>query len=87
MREVEVDKPVVDVVKVDPPRISVSIGFKMNMGNYESANVNMGITASAFPNEKTAEAVDRVYALAEEKLLEKFGALKAELEEGGLGKD
>jgi len=84
VREVEVDKP---EVKIEPPRISVSIGFKMNMGNYESANVNMGITASGLPGEKTADAVDRVYALAEEKLLEKFTQLKSELEDGGLGKD
>lgn len=76
-----------DAVTVEPPRVSVSLGFKMNMGNYESANVNVSVSATAHPNEKAGEAVDRVFELVERKLVEKFDELKSDLSGAGLGED
>jgi len=75
------------VERVDPPRINVNLSYKMNLGNYESASVGIGITASAMNGEKTSDAVDRVYALTEAKLMEKFAEMKKESEEMGLGKE
>ena len=88
MIEVKPESVVTDVdTKIDPPRVSVSVGYKMNMGNYESANVNISVSASAMPNEKAGAAVDRVFGLVEQKLVDKFNEMQAELSNAGLGKE
>lgn len=74
-------------IKVDPPRVTVSLGYKANLGNYENTNLSISVSASAVPGEKAGEAVDRVYALVEQKLLDRFNDLKKEMEEAGLGKE
>jgi hypothetical protein len=74
-----------EVDKVDPVKVSVNIGFKRNMGNYESMNINVGLTASAMSGESAQEAFDRVYTFAEERLMEKFQETEEALKEAGLG--
>jgi len=71
--------------KVEPPRVSVRIGYKMNLGNFENTTVEMELEASAMPGEKAADLIDRVYALTENKLVDKFEQTKKELAEAGLG--
>lgn len=39
--------------------------------NYEPIRIEIGVTAATLPNEKVADAIDRVYALVEKKLLER----------------
>jgi len=87
MIEVEVEGTKTTEVKIDPPRVTVSVGYKMNMGNYESANVNISVSATATPGEKAGAAVDRVSGLVEQKLVEKFTDMQAELSQAGLGKE
>lgn len=72
---------------VEPTRVSVNVGYKMNLGNYENASVNVGVSASAMPGEKASDAVDRVFTLVENKLMEKLEEMKSDAEEAGLGKD
>jgi hypothetical protein len=55
------------------------------MGNYESMNINVGLTASAMSGESAQEAFDRVYTFAEERLMEKFQETEEALKEAGLG--
>lgn len=76
-----------DAPQVEPTRVSVSVGYKMNMGNYESANVNISVSTSAHPGEKAGDQVDRVFGLVEAKLVEKFEEMKSELSGAGLGQD
>jgi hypothetical protein len=76
-----------DTTQVEPTRVSVNVGYKMNLGNYENASVNVGISASALPGEKASDAVDRVFALAEGKLMDKLDEMKKDAEEAGLGQD
>jgi hypothetical protein len=71
----------------EPTRVNVGVGYKMNMGNYESANVNISVSASAKPGESASECVDRVFSLVEAKLVQKFDEMQAELSEAGLGAD
>lgn len=71
--------------KVEPPRVSVRVGYKMNLGNYESGTVEIELEASANPGEKASDLIDRVYGLAELKLIDKFNEMKAELQGAGAG--
>lgn len=71
--------------KVEPPRVSVRLGYKMNLGNFENATVEIELEASALQGEKAGDLVDRVYSLTEQKVIEKFNEMKTELQEAGLG--
>lgn len=71
--------------KVEPPRVSVRLGYKMNLGNYESGTVEIELEASATQGEKASELVDRVFSLTEQKVIEKFNEMKAELQGAGAG--
>jgi hypothetical protein len=61
-------------------KVSVSLGYTMNLGNFESLRVDVGIVDYTREDEKTSEAIDRVYTLVGEKLKEKVQELKAELD-------
>lgn len=71
--------------KVVPARVTVSMGFTRNMGNFESMRIDIGVEASANQGERVVEAFDRVYAFVEKKLVEKFSETEAELSQRGLG--
>ena len=73
--------------KVEPPRVSIRLGYKMNLGNFENATVEIELEASAAQGEKAADLIDRVYDLTELKLIDKFNAMKAELQGAGLGEN
>lgn len=75
----------IEVDKVEPTRVTVSMGFKRNMGNYESLNINIGLTASALNGESSAEALDRVYDFVEKALEQKFVETEEGLKKAGLG--
>jgi hypothetical protein len=55
----------------EPTRVSVSLGYKVNMGNYESLDLHFSVSDSARAGETAATAFDRVYAFVEKKLGEK----------------
>jgi hypothetical protein len=75
----------IEVDQVTPPRVSVTMGFTRNMGNFESLRIDVGVEASANKGEKVAEAFDRVYSFVETKLVEKFQETENELKGRGLG--
>lgn len=74
-----------DAPQVEPTRVGVSVGYKMNLGNFENADVHISVSTSARPGETAGDQVDRVFSLVEAKLVEKFNEMKAELTEAGLG--
>lgn len=70
---------------VEPVRVSVGAGFKRNVGNYESMNINVSVSASARHGEDVDTLFERVYKYVDAKLLEKFDETESALREAGLG--
>lgn len=52
-------------------KIEVLVRTKINLGNYESADIEIKVTEDTFPNEKTSDGIDRVYDLVASKVAEK----------------
>lgn len=65
-----------EVTQTDPTRVSVSLGYKMNIGNYESLDFHFSVSDSARPGETAGQAFERVYAFVEQKLLDKVNAAR-----------
>ena len=75
---IELDKP-------EPTRVTVTMGFTRNMGNFESLRIDVGVSSSARDGETADATFDRVYKFTEEKLEEKFNETEQALKEAGLG--
>lgn len=60
--------------------VSVTLGYTLNLGNFQSLRVDIGVTDFVRSGETTGTAVDRVYSFVEEKVLEKVQEAKLELE-------
>lgn len=58
-------------LKTEPTRIDIRLGYKVNMGNYESLDISFSVADSARPGESVGQAFDRVYAFVEKRLGEK----------------
>lgn len=56
----------------NPTRVSVGLGYKVNMGNYESLDLHFSVSDDSRPGERVQEAIDRVYAVVEKNLLTKI---------------
>lgn len=61
-------------------RVSVSLGYTLNLGNFQSLRLDLGVVDSKRDGETTNEAMDRVYAFVEAKLADKIQEAKTELE-------
>jgi hypothetical protein len=59
-------------------KIKINVGYKVNMGNYETLNLDFGIEDDQRPNETAAEAFDRVYAFVEKRLSAKVAEARGE---------
>lgn len=60
--------------------VSVTLGYTLNMGNFQSLRVDIGVTDFVRSGENTDTAVERVYNFVESKVLEKVEEAKRELE-------
>jgi hypothetical protein len=61
-----------------PAQVSVDIGFKSTR-NFQSVNVNIGITDFVRSEENTDQAVERVYKYVEHKVMQKLEQAKRDL--------
>jgi hypothetical protein len=61
-------------------KVTVSLGYTLNLGNFQSLRIDLGIEDSKRDGENTAEAFERVYNFVESKLSEKVNEASAELE-------
>ena len=61
-------------------KVSVTLGYTLNLGNFQSLRLDLGVVDSRREGETTNEAMDRVYAFVEAKLTDKINEAKAELE-------
>jgi hypothetical protein len=69
------------VVTNEPTKINVTLGYTLNLGNFQSLRLDLGIVDSKRDGETTAEAFERVYKFVEDKLTEKIQEAKSEISE------
>jgi hypothetical protein len=55
----------------DNTKVNVSLGYTLNLGNFQSLRIDLGVIDSKRDGETTSEAFERVYAFVEAKLSEK----------------
>jgi hypothetical protein len=65
----------------DSTKVSVTLGYTLNLGNFQSLRLDLGVVDSKREGENTDEAFERVYKFVEDKLTEKISEAKTELSE------
>lgn len=65
----------------DNTTVSVSLGYTLNIGNFQSLRVDLGCTDFVRGDESTDEAMNRVYDFVESKVVEKIESAKREMNE------
>jgi hypothetical protein len=61
-------------------KIKVMLGYTLNLGNFQSLRIDVGVDDSRREGENISEAFERVYAFVEDKLATKVRESKEELE-------
>ena len=69
------------VMENDSTKINVTLGYTLNLGNFQSLRLDLGIVDSKRDGENTNEAFERVYKFVEDKLTEKIQEAKSEISE------
>ena len=62
-------------------KVSVTLGYTLNLGNFQSLRVDLGVVDHVREGENTNEAMDRVYDFIEAKVVEKVQEAKSQLAE------
>ena len=62
-------------------RVKVALGYTLNLGNFQSLRIDLGIDENRREGESASEAFDRVYGFVEQRLIEKINEAKAEVGE------
>jgi hypothetical protein len=62
-------------------KVSVTLGYTLNLGNFQSLRLDLGIVDSRKNGENINQAFERVYQFVEDKLTEKINEAKAEINE------
>jgi hypothetical protein len=65
----------------DNTKVSVTLGYTLNLGNFQSLRLDLGIIDNKRDGENTNEAFERVYKFVEDKLTEKINEAKSEINE------
>ena len=65
----------------DSTKINVTLGYTLNLGNFQSLRLDLGIVDSKRDGETTGEAFERVYKFVEDKLTDKIQEAKSEISE------
>jgi len=61
-------------------KVSVTLGYTLNLGNFQSLRVDLAVTDSARNEENVKQAMDRVYGFVESELVAKVKEAKESLE-------
>lgn len=69
------------VVTNEPTKVSVTLGYTLNLGNFQSLRLDLGVVDSKRDGETTNDAFERVYKFVEDKLTAKITEAKAEINE------
>ena len=59
-------------------KVSVTLGYTLNLGNFQSLRLDLGVIDSKRDSENTEQAFDRVYKFVEDKLTEKIQEAQSE---------
>jgi hypothetical protein len=62
-------------------KVSVTLGYTLNLGNFQSLRLDLGVVDYTRNDETTNEAMDRVYAFVENKLITKIQEAKEQIAE------
>ena len=65
----------------EPTKVSVTLGYTLNLGNFQSLRLDLGVVDSKRDGENTDQAFERVYKFVEDKLTDKINEAKAEISE------
>ena len=62
----------------DNTKVSVTLGYTLNLGNFQSLRIDLGVVDSKRDGENSDQAFDRVYKFVEDKLTEKIQEAQSE---------
>jgi hypothetical protein len=65
----------------DSTKVSVTLGYTLNLGNFQSLRLDLGVVDSKREGENTDQAFERVYKFVEDKLTEKIKEAQEEASE------
>jgi hypothetical protein len=65
--------------KMEPTRVTWTLGYTLNTGNFQSLRLDCQVEDYVREGESTKEASDRVYNFVEEQLVTKLNEAKEEL--------
>ena len=65
----------------DSTKVSVTLGYTLNLGNFQSLRLDLGVVDSKRDGENTDQAFERVYKFVEDKLTAKILEAQSEAEE------
>jgi hypothetical protein len=63
-------------------KVNVTLGYTLNLGNFQSLRLDLGVIDSARNGETVDQAFSRVYKFVEDKLTEKIKEAQEEASEG-----
>ena len=66
----------------DSTKVSVTLGYTLNLGNFQSLRIDLGIVESRKDGETIDQAFERVYKFVEDKLTDKIKEAQEEAAEG-----
>ena len=69
------------VMQNDSTKVNVTLGYTLNLGNFQSLRLDLGIVDSMRNGENIEQAFERVYNFVESKLTDKINEAKAEIAE------
>lgn len=64
----------------DETKVNVTLGYTLNLGNFQSLRIDLGVVDGKREGENIQEAFDRVYSFVEDRLAEKVKEASAEIE-------
>ncbi len=70
-----------NVIERQNTKVSATLGYTLNLGNFQSLRVDLGVVDHVRDGETTNDAMNRVYEFVEAKVVEKVQEAKAEITE------
>ena len=65
----------------DSTKVNVTLGYTLNLGNFQSLRLDLGVTDNAKNGETVDQAFERVYKFVEDKLTDKIKEAQEEAAE------
>jgi hypothetical protein len=62
-------------------KVSVTLGYTLNLGNFQSLRLDLGVSENRKNGETIDQAFERVYKFVEDKLTAKINEAKSEINE------